>query len=545
MDPIQTQEPQTPDIRDYLRPIWRRRWLIVVVVFAATVLTYKHSSGTPKTYGAATTLYVQASPLAAALGTGTSSNPDRYVKDQSALITTPAIAQVAAQLLHFPGNPNALLAGTTATPDVGSDFIQISAISSTPAAAAAIANAFAQGFISLQSSQINQQARQALKADEQAVSGLTGADQLSMLQQIHQLQAIEAQPSSGITQTQPAYADGAPTSTSPKRSAAFAFFLSLVFCVGLAYALERLDRRLRRVEDLQRACGHPVVGEIFREAQPAPMRAGRPALPDQLREPFRALRRNIDLAGLDKPLKTILITSAVSGEGKSTVVRNLALAYREAGQRVAVIECDLRNPTLGRLLGVDPTVGVADLLTGRASIARALEQVPVYLPGLPVSASMQEGPDAADQLDSRSASDRLKLASTRKLAGSMAALDHGFNGDRATGFDDPGALAVVASGLGHHDDPAVLNGHKVRKILEAIAADYDVVLIDAPGLLSVSDAMPLVPAVDGMLIVSRLGKTTTQAARRLTNTIERIPGANVIGVVANGVPRSGRLYGES
>lgn len=511
MDPIHTQEPQTLDIRDYLRPIWRRLWLILIVVFVATALTYRHYSGQPKTYRASTTLYLQGSPLAAVLETPDVGDPSRYDEDESTLIPTPAVAQVAARLLRFRGNANALLAGTTAAPVSGSDFIEIETASTSPVQAVAVANAFAQAFISLQSSQIGQQARQALAADQQTLTGQAGSEQPSTVQQIHTLQAIGSHPSAGITQIRPA-SGAVESSSSPSKKAEFAFFISLLFCIGLAYGLERLDRRLHSVEDIQVAYGHAVVGEIFRETQPAPMLDGRPALPDQLRESFRTLRTNLDLACLDKPLKTILITSALPDEGKSTVVRNLALAYREAGQRVAVIEGDLRNPTLERLFGVDPPVGLAGLLSGQEPLARALQEVPVYLPGLsaPAKARVGRGGSSVTDVDA---------------------------------FDDPGTLAIVGSGIGTHDDPSVLMSNRLAGVIDAVAADYDVVLIDTPGLLSVSDAVPLIPTVDGMLIVSRLGKTTRQAARQLTSYVERIPGANVLGVVANVVPRSGRTYG--
>ncbi len=124
-----------------------------------------------------------------------------------------------------------------------------------------------------------------------------------------------------------------------------------MFASAAAFLLERLDRKLKRPEEFEELYGtstlafvpHTKLLERDRKspAQDVPL----------LREAFRTLRANLFLAGMESQLKTILVTSAVPSEGKSTVVRNLAFAYCESGLRVAIIEADLRKPSLSSLLG--------------------------------------------------------------------------------------------------------------------------------------------------------------------------------------------------
>jgi protein-tyrosine kinase len=213
------------------------------------------------------------------------------------------------------------------------------------------------------------------------------------------------------------------------------------------------------------------------------------------------LRTNLDLASLDKSLRTILITSAGPREGKSTVVRNLALAYRESGARVAVIDTDLRRPTLDRLLPVEREPGLINVLTGAETLERALQTAPVHV----------EGMETLIQMYSQNG-----------------------NGN-GHGASDLGRLAVLTAGPTPANPPAVLAAERMRVLLRRIADHFDVVLVDTPPMLAFSDAVPLVSEADGVLVVARLGTTTSDAAKRLMTRLERIPGANILGVVANDV----------
>src|SRR5262249_5331825 len=159
-----------------------------------------------------------------------------------------------------------------------------------------------------------------------------------------------------------------PSAPKPLRNALFAFIIALVGAIAVAYGLERFDRRLRNPEEMERAYGTPLLAVLLRVGDPAPMHDGEPSLGHDCREPFRVLRTNIELASVDAPPRTIVVSSAMPGEGKSTVARNLALAFRETGKKVAIIDLDLRHPALPRLLGLPLGPGVTEALRGELDL---------------------------------------------------------------------------------------------------------------------------------------------------------------------------------
>jgi Mrp family chromosome partitioning ATPase len=287
--------------------------------------------------------------------------------------------------------------------------------------------------------------------------------------------------------------------------------VSLVFAIGAAFALSRMDKRVRRVDEIEPIYGLPILATVAHTRRMAPDSEGRAVLPDDLREAFRTLRTNLELLTLDRPLRTILVTSAVPKEGKSSVVRNLALAYREAGARVAVVEADLRQPTMNRLFHIYATSGLTNVLTGDEDLSAALQSVPV-------------------------AADSTVLTAVKSRV--HAAQGH----PQHNGAGGHGELFVLTSGEPTANPPAVLASARVRELLNEIAADHDIVLIDSPPILAVSDAIPLLNAVDGTIVVARLDLSSREAARRVMELIRRVPGAEVLGVVANDAHEPVRRY---
>jgi Mrp family chromosome partitioning ATPase len=217
----------------------------------------------------------------------------------------------------------------------------------------------------------------------------------------------------------------------------------------------------------------------------------------------RGLRTNLQLATLDSPVRTLLVTSAGAGEGKSTLVRELALAYNEAGLRVAVIECDLRRPTIGRLMKVDPEPGLTQVLLDECGLAEAVQQAHVEV--------------SSDQ--------------HAAVAVGSGVSSNGRAGTAAT-------LSVLTGGGQIANPPTVLGAQRMRRLIETSREHNDIVIIDSSPLLGVADTFPLLALVDGTILVARLGVATRASARRAREIIDRIPGAEVLGVVANDVPRA-------
>jgi succinoglycan biosynthesis transport protein ExoP len=303
---------------------------------------------------------------------------------------------------------------------------------------------------------------------------------------------------------------------SAKRNAFFAGILGLVLATLLVLALESLDRRVRHPL-VESEYGLPLLASIpfSRRAAAAPRSASR--LPHVMMERVRGLRTTLDHgAGAGPPPRTILLTSAISGEGKSTLVKSLALAYFESARSVLVIDADLRRPTMHEFLDAALVPGLSDVLRGTIRLPDAVQEIhvtdiqPAFAP-LVVDQSSTEGPapqEGSSWLEPRSAS--------------------------GTGLGDP-AVHLLAGGSATSDPAALLGSPQLKALLAEAAASYDVVLIDSPPMLAVSDAIPLAAAADAVIVVARAEFTTRDAVKRCRQALDRMPTLTVRGVVVNSV----------
>lgn len=485
---------------EYLAPLVARRWLILAAVVLATAATYAYYAHQPKVYEAATKLYVaqEANPV---VGATAGFSDDRTVENQATLLTSVDVADSVAKRIGYRGAPAALAASVSAVPSSGSDFITISARAPTPQRAAAIANGFAQAFIDLRSARRRDQIDKAVGELSRQLRRIprtadTSSERAEISSNIRQLEVARSSAPGNATQIDLAGPPATPVAPRPRRNALFALALTLVGSVFLAYFLERFDPRLRKVEEAASIYRRPVLTSVVHDDDIACFAEGLPALSATSREAFRQLRVNLHLAGLDGPLRTILVTSASTGEGKSTVVRNLALTLHEAGRRVALVDADLRKPTLEGLFGTEPDGGLTDVLAGDRQLRDVLVHVPVESRGVAALGRMSP--------------------------------EHAANGAGA-----PDAVTILAAGPQPANPPAVLESPATAALLREVTALHDVVIIDTPPLLEVSDAIPLLAQVDAVVLVARAGVTERRSARRAMEILSRVPGVNFVGVVAN------------
>ena len=230
-----------------------------------------------------------------------------------------------------------------------SSVIDVTATSHSAATAAQLANAFVAAFRSSQSAAVVAAARSDVIAARAHPEGATqhlgepSATQRT-LTQIAQYGTIAGNPSPGASVVDPAVVPTAPIAPRPKRNAAIAGVIGLLLAIGLAYALELFDRRLVRVSTVETLYEHPVVAVIPHLVSRQERTPGSFLTPQESIEVMRSLRVNLRLAAGGRPLRSVLVTSALPSEGKSTVVRDLAFACADAGERVLVIDCDLRRP---------------------------------------------------------------------------------------------------------------------------------------------------------------------------------------------------------
>jgi Mrp family chromosome partitioning ATPase/capsular polysaccharide biosynthesis protein len=488
-----------------LRPITARKWWILAVVILTTAATYKYFSDQPKQYRSSTAVFVQQSELESALfGGGNSFGDDRTVSNQASLMRTSAVLNAVARKPEFRGETaQSLLSKLTAAPRGGEDFIDISVTDGDALRAAQLANAFAAAFIANRSDALRAKVTRARQAaqkelDETPQSPGTRIARENLAERVRQLQSVESLPSGNAEQVDLA-APGGLIAPKPQRNAIFAALMSLLLSIGAAFGLNRFDRRLRSIDALEGAFNLPVLGTLPLVGDATPHESGQPTIAPLFREACRSLRTNIELTSLDRPVKTLLICSGTSGEGKSTVARSLALVYAEAGLRVAVVEADVRRPTLSDGLDIAAQRGLTEVIAGQLALHDAL-------------------------FDVQYAGGHAALARTGVVDGVPVASDV-----------EGGALHVLPSGKEPPNPPAMLGSNQMKGVLRSLANDHDIVIIDSPPLLVVSDAVPLIGVADATLVVARLGETLRDAAKRVEGVISRVPEARPLGVIANGV----------
>lgn len=197
-------------------------------------------------------------------------------------------------------------------------------------------------------------------------------------------------------------------------------------------------------------------------------------------EAYRTLRTNIQFSNIDGNLQTICVTSSGPGEGKSTTISNLAETFAQAGNRVAIIDCDLRKPRLHRIFKLTNTKGVTTLLSGQSEIEDVIQ---------------------------------------------VAVSD----------------LTVITSGPIPPNPSELLGSKRMKDLLEVLKKRYDIVLIDAPPVGLVTDAAILSAIVDGIILVVASGKTDIDGAKRAKKLLENV-GARILGVTMTMIPVSKKGY---
>ncbi|HEC61705.1 MAG TPA: polysaccharide biosynthesis tyrosine autokinase [bacterium] len=264
-------------------------------------------------------------------------------------------------------------------------------------------------------------------------------------------------------------------------SVALAAAIGFVLAAGAAYLLEYLDNTIRTPEEITQALQVPVLGAIANREESEFHSSYIAKHPRSIMaEAFRSLRTNIEFAGVDKPLRSILVTSAGVSEGKTAVAVNLAVIMAQGGKKVIILDADLRKPNVHNYLELSNNRGLSDVFRGSLDLHDAIRT-----------------------------------------------------------WEEENIICITAGNT--PPNPAELIGsNKMDNILERLEQLVDVIVIDAPPLI-VTDAAVLASKVDGVLMVVRYGHTPKDRIQAAMELIHR-SGARVIGVALNRIPRNGRNY---
>jgi len=471
------------DIHQWGRLMWRRKWLLLAIVIAIPAAVYVGSSLLPKTYQSKTTINVQETADASTLlSTRIRSQSD--MAEAQTLIKTTVVARRAAHLLGKPPSTARQLLGhisvaPTNPSESDRNFLTITAQPSNPIEAARIANAFARAVAKTRTStainSINRSIATLATQGASDVAGKSSAEALAL--QLQQLRLLRAGQTGTTPIVEAAVPAAVPISPKPRRNTAIALILALLIAAGLAPLLDRLDRRIREPAELEELLEKPLLAMIPDDAFP-----GHPPGPN-VRESFQTLRASLTYFNVDRSLSTLVVTSPIQQDGKTTVAVNLALAYAFDERDVVLVDGDLRRPQVATRLGQEVSVGLDAVLVGERAVSEALVDV------------------------------------------------------------DAGAGRLrILPGVTPPPNPAVLLGsERMRLLLSQLSEEVDVVLIDTPGLLAVSDAIPLINQAAGSLVVARLDRTARDAVQR-TNQVIAAAGGTVLGSVVTGA-HAGGIYG--
>jgi capsular exopolysaccharide synthesis family protein len=268
------------------------------------------------------------------------------------------------------------------------------------------------------------------------------------------------------------------------RNAILALFLGLILGVGMAFLVDYLDDTLKTREDFERSYGASIIGEIARttpvgEEEREVIYFTRPDSPAA--EGFRNLRTNVQFLNLDGSTRLIMVTSSSPEEGKTSVAINLGASMSEMGRKVLVVEGDLRRPVLDKLVVGKGQRGVTDVIMGTATLDEAITET------------------------------------------------------------DSENLYVLMSGVKPPNPAEIVSSQAMQNLLLQLRDAYDYVIVDAPPVLAVSDAIAMASMMDGVLVVASHNIATRDGAKHTVELLGKVE-TRILGVVINNVEMAGR-YG--
>jgi capsular exopolysaccharide synthesis family protein len=484
--------------------VLRRRWLLIIACFlVATGAAAGYSLSQKKEYTATAALVfnnTQLSQQVAGLQATGGGDPAIQQGTNVELVQLGTTAQKTASMLDHGLTADGVRQTLAVTSDAKSNIVRVSSTSSTPDLAAQIANTYTREFVKEQQSASGRYFSSALALVEKQLAALTPRQRqssaaLALQDRAQSLKILTQIGDGNVRVAQEASVPTSPSAPQVFRTTLLGAIIGIILGLAAAFLLERLDRRIKEPEELERIFSLPLLAAVPESAayprQASRQTGSRLTLPVREAEVFRMLRAHLRYFNINRDLRIVLVTSAAAGDGKTTVVQNLAEAAASVGSRVLIIEADLRRPTLAERLQLDRSPGLAEVLISAASIEDAIKEA------TPVATNHSNGASAVRR-----------------------------------------AVSLLPAGAIPPNPAELLESNAMEGVLEWAALHYDLVLVDSAPLPVVPDAIPVLRHVHGVVVVSRLGKTTHDEATRLHEQLTSLD-APVLGVVANRFQQAG------
>lgn len=462
----------TRDLRAYVRIIWRWKLLILLILVAAPAAAYFLERGKPRIYQSSVLVAVNSANVT----TGTSSFTTNNIEAIATLVTTTDVANLAGKQLTPPVPGSSIVGEVSASANQVTGFLSITATDQSPTRAAAIANAFANALGIDQRNQLVDQLNSSIASLRAQIAQLpkNSPSRSSLQANLLNTQAQLKSLGQGAKIIQAATPNYTPVGPHVRRTVELGFVIGLLLAIALVLVLESADRRLRSPDDLEALTGLPLLAAISPSAFSGTLET---TAADE--ESFQMLRTSLTYFRVGGPLDSVLISSPGEKEGKSTVAGRLALAAAHAGLDVVLVDADMRRAGSTDHFGLRNRPGLGIVLAERRPVESALVDWP-----------LREG--------------------------------------------DRGRLRILPAGPPPPNPAALVSSEDMRTLLSSLESQTDLVVVDSPAALAVSDAVPLMQAVSGVVLVARMNQSKRDTVHRLHKMVNSAHG-RILGVVATGV----------
>ncbi len=525
---------------DYVRVIRRGWWIVLTTLVLVTAVTYFISSRQSPVFQATADDLITTLDLNSPSSQHTSSgSSQQYVATmaqvaQSEQVASAALAKVPEITDMTPGK---LLKASTVTADPTATIVEFKVSYHTKKGAVALTNAYAQAFAEYRKQQTTASRNKLVdsaqnlaksyhsladkayqKYNDDKDAGLPAATVQNDFKNYNELSGkasradenvigIETQADAtlGQIQVQNKASGAAQLAPNTKRNTAIGVILGLVIGIGLVFAREAFDTRIRSAEQVAAELGLPLFGRLPRPDKDMRKHDQLTLLADPHgihSEAYKKLRVSLDFANLDPQAQMLLVTSAVAQEGKSTTAANLAVAMAASGKNVVLVDLDLRAPYLDRFFGLTGRPGVTDVILGTATLDEAL--VPIVVPGAPDPGARRNG-----------------------------------HGNEPSGS----LLHVLIAGEPPSDPSSLLASKALAALLTELRERAETIVIDTPPVLPVADTMALTSQADAYMVVSKLDLVRRPMLHELRRELGTARALGLGVVVTDAESESGYGYG--
>jgi polysaccharide biosynthesis transport protein len=498
-------EPRSDDVREYGRILWRRRRQIVLVITAVVAAVFLFTFVVPRTYPSSVSVLVKPLPVP---GTSTDVQAPNMDTEKALVLLSREIADRVRTSTSAPETDEDLMARVDARVVPNTEILVITFVDPSPQRAATVAQAYAEEYVAFRVREATGAVSAAEAPLEKQISDLrkrinqlnlrvantssrvarrrlgTELDELLGQLGILQQRLLGVRSSLDVAKDSATIVSSAqvPTAASgpdKNKTLLIGLLVGLVLAVGVALLRERLDDRVKSAEELERAIGTRVLGSVPRVRAWTDAREARLELraePDsEVSESYRMLAANFLALASRELITTLVVTSAVDGEGKTTTASNLAVSLAEQGKKVALVSADLRNPRLHEFFGIEDDVGFADLQWDSLPVEKV---------------------------------------------------------ERDTDIPN---LKVIGSGGTEHQARPHFESDRLSHVLSSIReTDVQFVIMDAPAVLEAAESSVLARGVDGVILVAD-GRSTSPTLARAVSQLRQAD-VRIIGAVYNNAP---------